>query len=587
MTDHAFQAELELLKKIAAGFAAANPALAPLLGGNRTDPDVERLLEAAVFQTAMLRRRLDLDFPELIHQLANLILPHYLRPIPATTIIGFTPDTALWQSAIIPAGTRLGSSPVNGTTCSFATTAELELHPLELMDASFHPKSSRSGELRLSLTLRALPLSDWRPQAVRLFLAGEHAFAADLYLLLCRHLSRIVLTPAKGGAAVTLPAGCLAPAGFASDHNLLPYPTHAPPGYRILQEYFSAPEKFLFFDLKGWEQWRQRGEGVEFSIGFELDNLPFQPQRVRGENFVLHAVPAVNLFAHAADPIIVDRGAGSCRIRPAGPESAQTRIFSVDRVTGYSRATNREREYLAGGLFHDPADNEPTYHTLPAPVAPHGGQVLSSLISHPPSPSDVDLRISFPQEIGPPEEQTLTVALTCTNGTLPESLCIGDVSRPLCCAPNFISARNITPIIPCQPSPCGPQLLQQLISHLYLNYLPLATPGHLRSLLDLYVFAGQRATPRGAANLLRLSGVEDLETTAAERMVAGVAMKGRETRVKVCRDQFAGPGDLYLFGCVLDHFLGCYASLGSYSQLAFQETSKGGGWQWPPRLGRA
>jgi len=58
-----YQTELELLQELASEFAMANPALAPLLdGSNRTDPDVERLLEAMAFQNAMLRRKLDGDF---------------------------------------------------------------------------------------------------------------------------------------------------------------------------------------------------------------------------------------------------------------------------------------------------------------------------------------------------------------------------------------------------------------------------------------------------------------------------------------------------------------------------------------------
>ena len=173
MTNRFFHSELTLLKELAAEFALANPVLAPLLAGNTTDPDVERLLEAVAFQNAMLRRKLYADFPALVHQLTQLILPHYLRPIPATTIIGFTPNTAAGQSATIPAGTQFASAPIDGTSCRFTTTADLELHPLELNDASFSRHSVRAGAIRLSLELKGLPLHSWQPGRVRLFLAGR------------------------------------------------------------------------------------------------------------------------------------------------------------------------------------------------------------------------------------------------------------------------------------------------------------------------------------------------------------------------------------------------------------------------------
>jgi len=573
LTNPFFHRELELLQELATEFALANPALAPLLdGSNRTDPDVERLLEAMAFQNAMLRRKLDADFPELIHKLAQLILPHYLRPIPATTIIGFTPPASGGGGVTIPAGTQLSSAPVDGTRCRFTTCADLEIHPLEISDASFVQRSGRGGEIRLSLALTGVPLSRWQPGSVRLFLAGEHAAAAELFLLLSRHLTRIVLTPVDGGAACVLPATCLRPAGFDEDEGLIPYPPHAFPGYRLLQEYFSTPEKFLFFDLEGWERWQQCGEGTRFTISFELDSLPSGPQRVRRDSFALHAVPAINLFPHHADPISVNHRADRYLVRPTGPNPAHCRLFSVDRVTGYSRATAREREYLPFELFSDDNGTEPVYQAMLAESQRQSGY-------------DVHLGVAFPGEMPPPDTETLSIALTCSNGSLPENLRIGDITASLTPLPDFVSARNITAINPGQQPPLGTGLLRQLTSHLYLNHLSLERVEHLRTLLELYVFPGSRSGAQGAANLKRIAGIEALEVTAGELTVAGIQLRGRDIRIRIRQDHFAGAGDMYLFGCILDQFLGRYASLNSYTRLVFYETLRGGTCQWPIRLG--
>ncbi len=573
MTNHFFHTELELLKELATEFALANPALAPLLdGSNRTDPDVERLLEAMAFQNAMLRRKLDNDFPELVHKLAQLILPHYLRPIPASTVIGFTPADDGGQTSTIPAGTEISSAAVDGTPCRFRTTADVDLHPLEISDATFVQQPGRAGEIRLSLKLHGLSLSGWRPEKMRLFLAGDRAAACELYLLLSRHVTRIVLTPVDGGTACELPASCLRPAGFTEDEQLLPYPPHAFPGYRLLQEYFSTPEKFLFFDLRGWERWQQRGEGTHFTISFELDSLPSGPQRIRRDSFALHAIPAVNLFAHDADPLSVNHRADSYLIRPTGPNPAHCRIFSVDKVSGYSRATASERAYLPFELFGGDSSAEPAYHALPAESQRHSGY-------------DVHLSLAFPGEIPPPDMETLSIALTCTNGTLPENLRIGDITEPVSALPDSVTARNITAINPGQPPPLGSGLLRQLTSHLYLNHLSLEKVEHLRTLLELYVFPGSRSTASGAANLKRIAGIEALEVRAGQQLVEDIPMRGREIRIRLRQDHFAGAGDMYLFGCVLDQFLGRYASINSYTRLVFYETLRGGTCQWPTRLG--
>ena len=53
----------------------------------------------------------------------------------------------------------------------------------------------------------------------------------------------------------------------------------------------------------------------------------------------------------------------------------------------------------------------------------------------------------------------------------------------------------------------------------------------------------------------RVAGIEDVTARPCDRWVRGMLLSGREVRVKVRRDHFGGPGDLYLFGSVLDRFL--------------------------------
>ncbi len=100
MINKYFQEELANLKELGAEFAKAHPSLAPMLSGPTADPDVERLLEGVAFLTALLRQKLDDEFPELINEVMHIIWPHYLKPIPSTTLIAFTPKSIfnnLWS----------------------------------------------------------------------------------------------------------------------------------------------------------------------------------------------------------------------------------------------------------------------------------------------------------------------------------------------------------------------------------------------------------------------------------------------------------------------------------------------------------
>lgn len=566
MTKNSFHLDLSRLRELAAGFADANPALAPLLIGSMTDPDVERLLDAVAFNNDLLERKLRVDFPKLIHQLADIILPHYLRPIPATTIIGFTPKTNQEQSVTIPAGTQLSSAPVNGTPCCFRTTVDLEIHPLVLRDAAIIQTAGRNAEIRLSLTSTARSLSHWQPRSLRLFLAGDRASTTELYQLLRLHVTRIVVTPSDGGAGVTLPPESLKPEGFDNCEVLFPYPFQAFPGYRLIQEYFHLPEKFLFFELSGWERWLHRGEGKQFTVSFELDDIPPVQPRIGQGSFVLHAVPAVNIFPHDADPIQINHRASRYRIRPSGSAPAHYRIMSVEGIRGYCRDSCCERTYVPFDLFSSDTIEVPVYYT-------------SRERSRGRDDFDAHISVAFPTGVPFPDKETLSISLTCTNGTLPESLRIGDICVPSPTIPELLTFRNITPVNPGYPPFLGPDLLWRLTCHLYLNHVSLGSAEHLRTLLQLYV-------PHGgpeSANLKRISGIEEIHVLPSECRVADDILRGSEFRMAVRQDHFAGPGDLYLFGCVVDRFLAEYASINSYTKLVMGEILKGESYQWPIR----
>lgn len=124
MLNSHYQSELNQLRRLADEFARRNPALAPLLGvDSANDPDVERLLEGVAFLTGMVRQRLDDEFPEFIQELAQLLYPHYLQPLPCLTLLQFQPRTALQEVTRIEPGCEIASVPVDGQRVRFSSTA--------------------------------------------------------------------------------------------------------------------------------------------------------------------------------------------------------------------------------------------------------------------------------------------------------------------------------------------------------------------------------------------------------------------------------------------------------------------------------
>jgi type VI secretion system protein ImpG len=567
-----FQQELAKLRDLGAEFSRMHPAVAPMLSGMSTDPDAERLLEGVAFLTALLRQRLDDDFPEIIQELFQLIWPHYLRPLPASTIVAFTPKTNLKQTVRVPRGVHLASESVEGTPCLFQTCYDVDVHPLVLEKASLEEKPGQPACIHLSLALQGIQLSDWQPDKLRIYLAGSAKQAADIYMLLCRHVRQIVLTPLDRGEACLLQPEHLHPVGFGAEEALIVYPPQSFPGYRIIQEYFILPEKFMFLDLEGWHHWRQRGAGGRFEIRFELDNPPFPPPRVRKESFALAATPAINLFPHDADPIRLDHLKSEYLVRPSGGNNRNYQVYNITEVTGFVQGTARERTYEPFEMFSPNPDATPTYHV----------HVRQSPVRH---GSDFYLSVAYPPGTGSPPPETLSIQLQCTNGQLPEGLQVGDIRHPTSNTPEFVDFLNLRPPTPSILPLPGHNLHWKLLSHLCLNYHSLADAKNLQALLSLYNFEENRDRPTFLANQKRITGIQGVHTRAADRLVQRVIMRGREIELDLRQDHFAGPGDLFLFGSVLDQFFSLYASMNTYTRLSVKEALKGEVYQWPARIG--
>ncbi|WP_321800923.1 type VI secretion system baseplate subunit TssF [Caballeronia sp. J97] len=568
MFNRYYQDELNKLKGLGAEFARANPAIAPMLSGTSADPDVERLLEGVAFLTGLTRQKLDDQFPEFIQELTNLLFPHYLRPVPASTLIGFSTKGQRPQSARVAAGTELASVPVDGTSCRFRTTCDLDVEPLRIAEVNLLSHAGAAPVLMIDFDMDGATIAQWNGDSVRLFLSGGQVDASKLLLLLMNHVTDVRVS--SGGERLSLGAKCLRTSGF--DADLLTYPGHAPSGYRTIQEFFAQPEKFLFVDITGLGRWTANAQGSSFSIVMTLDALHDWMPEIGAQSFMLNVVPAINVFSHVADPITHDHRATEYRVNPEGRDRRHYQVYSVDQVLGYQQGSAQERLYQPFSMFrHDGRGAQLSYRTTLRSANVERG-------------SDVYLSLNYPPSETPLPE-TLSIRVTCTNRALPEGLKPGDINVPTSTSPDQMSYTNIRAITPAQDPPAGEELLWSLLSHVSLNLLSLASADNLRKLLGLYVFAGRQG--QELSNRRRIEGIVDVTATRETRLVGrGGMQRGQSIRIRCREDHYAGIGDLYLFGCMLERFFGDYAGINSYTRVELEDTLSGKVFKWPPRLGQ-
>lgn len=570
-----YLSELAYLREMGRAFGTANPSIAGLLAERGADPDIERLLEGVAFLTARIRERVDDDIPEMVHVLTDLLLPHYLRPVPASTIVEFTPQLrALRGRSTVPAGVELAARPIDGTSCTFRTTTEVDLLPLTLEEALLDKSSVTSPVLRLFFQVHEPVYPEiFRASGLRLFIHGELATSAHILLWLLRYC-RGAQFRTESGKVLQLGPGSIHATGFDRDFRLLPW-TRSSDGYRQLQEYFTLPEKFLFFEVRGLDAARSIAED-RFEIAFPLERPPPLDARIDRETFRLHCAPAINLFSTAAHPLRHHSLTSEHLLRAEGLEPRHMEIFSVDSVTGLRPGSTERRNYRPFFEFaHAASENaEQSFYRLRRAASTIDDGV------------DTYLSLDTPRDVTPSlSDETLSIELTCTHRSLPTRLQVGDVHLPTISSPPNTRFRNISPISRPGRAPLGTELHWRVLSHLAVNHRSLACPDTLRLLLELYNFKSLTDDLAARATRLRINAIRAVEAQPGTRFLEGTPVRGNRTRITIDEQNFLGAGDAFLFGCVLDELFASNVTLNAFNALSIRLQPSQMEYTWSPRNG--
>lgn len=568
-----YQDELAYLRELGQEFAKANPEGAHFVGEAGGDPDVERLLEGFSFLTARIRQKLDDELPELTHSLVEMFWPHYLRSIPSITILQFEAlPQAAKESRLIARGAEVQSVPVDGTPCRFRTAYDVQLAPMSIEAVTLRTETPPSLRLKFKLPDGVL-LPKVAPASLRLHLAGDAVVSRALYLCLRRYLKRITIT-APGGRPVELFKASVRPAGFTPAELLLPFPGNSYTGFRLLQEYFAFPAKFMFVDVADLDGLAALGPVTSFEMNFELTRLPEDMPPVSAANVLLHCTPAINLFAHEADPVRLDQTRTEYKVRPSGDNSQHYEIFTIDKLSGVVKGIGKSREYRPLFKFTRPPGGEVLFYRsrLQPAVADDGNDVFITPLA--------------PEATGVmPDIEVLSLELTCTNRQLPTKLKPGDVNASTSASPTFARFKNITKPTNAVPPPLGGDLHWRLLSHLALNYLSLIDLDTLRVMLGLYNFRARVDRQAENAQHLLLEGIKRIAAKPATRLVDGHPVRGLSVELDLDEENFGSEGEAYLFGGILDEFFAQYASLNAFIRLTVKGIKFGEIHAWPTRIG--
>lgn len=598
-----YERELTYLRHLGAEFAARYPKVASRLLLEQTkceDPHVERLLEGFAFLAARVHLKIDDDLPEISQSLLELVYPHYVRPIPSLSIVQFHIDPEqgkLTTGFQIPRNSLLYSRPVAGTPCKFRSCFDTTLWPVSVESAEWktperiHPMIRTGPEtvavLRLVLKCyQDITFDKLQIESLRFFLQADSALAYTLYELLSNNCRQILV---RDGSAlkkqpVVLPPSALRPAGFEENESLLPYPQRSFAGYRMLQEYFAFPQKFLFLDLGKLDLLTKAGFGstaevlILISPYERMERQQTLEANVTRDTFRLGCSPIINLFEQTSEPILLDQKRHEYLVVPDARRKQTTETFQVDQVVGVKPQATGSVPYAPFYSYHHEAGSRQAFWFAKRQQC--GWRTDGA----------TDVYVSFVDLSGQPafpEEDSITLRLTCFNRDLPSRLPFGnpegdfelDGGGPIRRIVAMLKPTNVI-----QP-PLGKALHWRLISQLSLNYLSIVDGGvgALREILRLYNFENFPFHERQIQGILSVDSRPALTQLTSEDGVSFV--RGRRVEIEFDEEQFAG-GGVYLFASMIERFLGLYVSMNSFSMLAARTRQRKELLrQWPPRTG--
>ena len=612
-----YEGELIYLRDMGAEFAAAYPKIAARLGMDGVevlDPYVERLLEGVAFLSARVQLELELQFPTLTSNLLEIVYPHYLAPTPSMMIAAMEVDTnnsAVKDGYTLPRHSVLRSRLMEGeqTPCEFRTAADLTMWPVEIAEAEYIDgrgelvaagvTGDTPAQAGIRLRLRRTdgdPIRDLAMDSLVMHLNTGTGNSWLLLELLCAQVRGLAgrSTDRRADWTQRLPDARVVQRGFEPEEALLPTPRRSFDGYRLLQEYFAMPERFLFVELQGLQPALKKAAGSDVDIYLLLgEGRRELAPMVVPEAFTLNAVPAVNLFPKRCDRVHVTTRDTEQHVVANRTAGMDFEIYSLDSVVGISGSGEEDvifRPFYSADDFTASGERHPAYYTVRRRMRQRSEKerlrgVRTSYLGSEMYVTLVD-RAQAPY---PAQMDQLAVKAMCTNRDLPMLLATGDAD--VFQLPDGGPVKSIRlPVSPTRPHPTLAQgdTAWRLISHLSLNYASIAETGKgdtgeaLRELIGLYAPLGDRVVEK------QLEGIVSVSTRPIVRRmsdeVLSTALRGLEITIGFDESFFEG-SSVYVLGAVMERFFRRYATINSFTETVLTTQKRGEIARWRPEKG--
>ncbi|MDR2766146.1 MAG: type VI secretion system baseplate subunit TssF [Holosporaceae bacterium] len=560
-----YQYELSYLRSAGSDFAARFPKIARRLDlshNESSDPHVERMIESFAFLTGKLQKQIDDQFPEIAATLLDVLYQPLTLPIPSCVMVNFDVDVAKVAKApgfIIPRHTQLQAFCHSGEICSLRTAHDLPLWPIKITSASMVQKEHLPGYYARSVYYIKLGINgepaQQTPRKLRFYIQANALLRGKIFSAIFS-TDENVLHQKNDDFEFCRPIG---PVGVEEEDALFTYPPTIHSGFRLLQEYFSFPDKFYGFD-------------VTLPPGKDLfgENFLYIPMnydismQISADNFSLFSTPAINLFPKVTEPLRLDHKQVEYQLAPDYRRHSSHEIYSIEKMVAIDAKNNDEihiPEFFScdhysvnsSGIFWKSRRKKTYARDIP------GEDVYVSFI-------DINFN---PQN---PADKIFYAHTLCTNRYMAEQIPVcGALQMELSAPVKRIYCAD-RPTVQ-KPSIKKGEVLWKLISALSLNSISFDKGGinKIRELLE--VFADASGSPLG----VEVDSIVSLDCSVATGRVDEQTWRGfvRGSNVEITFDDAISNLGLPL-SLVLSRFLSSYTSINTFTDVSVKNISTNG-----------
>lgn len=567
-----FQDELAYLHEMGESFSDEHPGLAPYLSQKGTNPDVERLLEGFAFIAAKLRKKLDDELPELSMNLHSVLWPEYLRPVPSMSIVEFTPlRKVITTKNSIAKGTEVRSIEIDGTSCRFQTCYDVDIYPLKIQNIKVENHNNSS---LISVGIEVfddVDIKNLNIEKLRFYLDADKNTNYKLYDIFFNHLTEINISGADENNSVlkVLKKSALAQVGFKENEMVLPHSRGQLYVYRLIQEYFTLPHKYLFFDLFDIGDVNLEKTGHAFNVNFVLDCETDSFLRINNKSIKLHCVPVVNLFQKDAEPVRMNKMDTKYPVTVCDYRKSHYEVYSIKKVSAWDPVEKKQFDLkpLHKFVASENESDDMYYSNETRPVlAKHEAGTYVNIVNR--------------NAVGMTRE-LLSMELVCTNKNLAAKLKVGDICVPTDSTPQYVSVKNIVPVTKRASVPCDSGLPWKIIKHISNSYGNLDDIETIRDLITTFHYQMHHNKQAYREHCSVLNSLQTVCMKNELRLIDGLAMHGHVMEFEVKGSHFINDGEMYVFFTILHKLMQSRVPINSFIAFVVKDIESSKEHKWP------